>query len=110
MKLHSAELRSPNSCFFMSIKLNARNIIFNQRPIVINEINSDSRKNCKKYYNQYNIINTNSAGIIFIIIFIFNAIQFNSTVVILANFTCSIVSVHSLINLSTNFFLHLQFS
>ena len=31
-------------------------------------------------------------------------------IVILANFTPSIVSVHSSINLSTNFFLHLQFS
>ena len=33
-----------------------------------------------------------------------------SKIVILANFTSSIVSVHSSINLSTNFFLHLQFS
>ena len=27
------ELHSPNLCFFTSIKFNARNIIFNQRPI-----------------------------------------------------------------------------
>ena len=33
-----------------------------------------------------------------------------SVKVILANFTSSIVSVHSSVNLSTNFFLHLQFS
>ena len=30
-------------------------------------------------------------------------------IVILANFTSSVVSVHSSINSSTNFFLHLQF-
>ena len=38
-------------------------IIFYQRPIVINEINSDCSKNCKNYYLQYN---THSAETIFI--------------------------------------------
>ena len=67
------ELHSPNFCFFMSIKFNARNIIFNQIPVVINEINSDSSKNCKNYYNQYNI---HYVRTIFIIIFIFKRMQF----------------------------------
>ena len=49
------ELHSPNLCFFASIKFNAKNITFNQRPIVINEINSNSIKSCKNYYHQYNI-------------------------------------------------------
>ena len=46
----------PNLCFFLSIKFNTRNIIFNQRPILINEINSNSNKNCKNYYHQYKYI------------------------------------------------------
>ena len=58
----------PNLCFFVRIKFNARNIIFNQRPIVINKINSNSSKNCKNYYHQYNIHFTRT---IFIFIFIF---------------------------------------
>ena len=74
MELRSVELRSPNFCFFMIIKFNARNIIFNQRPIVINKINGNSIKNCKNYYHQYNIY---FAGILFIIIFIFERMQFN---------------------------------
>ena len=45
--VHSMELHSPNFCFFASIKFNAGNIIFNQRPIVVNKINSNSSKNCK---------------------------------------------------------------
>ena len=57
-----------NLCFFMSIKFNARNISFNQKPIVINKINSNSNKKCKNYYHQYNI---NSARTISIFIFIF---------------------------------------
>ena len=60
------ELHSPNLCFFASIKFNARNIIFNQRPSVINKINSNSSKSCKNYYHQYNI---HFAGTIFILIF-----------------------------------------
>ena len=49
------EFYLPNPCFFVSVKFSARNIIFNQRPFVINEINSNSNKNCKSYYHQYNI-------------------------------------------------------
>ena len=45
------ELHLPNFCFFVSIKFNARNIIFNQKVIAINEINSNSNKNCKNYYH-----------------------------------------------------------
>ena len=48
------KLLSPNLCFFASIKFNARNIIFNQRAIIINKINSNSGKNCKNYYHKYN--------------------------------------------------------
>ena len=68
------ELHSPNLFFSVSIKFNARNIIFNPKPIVINEINSNSNKNCKNYYHQYNI---NSAGTIFTFIFIFSRMQFH---------------------------------
>ena len=64
------ELHLPNFCFFVS-KFNARSIIFNQRLIVINKINSNSSKNCKKYYHEYNI---HCAGTIFI--FIFSKIYF----------------------------------
>ena len=60
--------QSPNFCFFVSTKVNARNIILNQRPIVINEINSNSNKNSNNYYHQYNIY---FARTIFIFIFIF---------------------------------------
>ena len=49
------EFYLPNLCFFVSIKFNGRNIIFNQKPIVRNEININSKKNCKNYYHQYNI-------------------------------------------------------
>ena len=49
------ELYLPYFCFFGSIKFNARNIIFNERPIVINKINSNSSKNCKNYCHEYNI-------------------------------------------------------
>ena len=69
MELHSMELHSPNLCFFMSIKFNARNIIFNQRPIVMNEINSDSSKNCTNYYHQYNTYFARTTFIITIFIF-----------------------------------------
>ena len=51
-KLHSMELHSSNFCFFVCTKFNARNIIFNQRPVVINKISSNSGKNCKNYYHQ----------------------------------------------------------
>ena len=68
IKFYSMELHSPNFFFSVSIKFNAINIIFNQRPVVINEINSTSNKNYKNYYHRYNI---NSAGAIFIFIFIF---------------------------------------
>ena len=68
------EFYLPNFCFFVSIKFNARNIIFNQRPIVINEINSNSNKNCKNYYHQYNIY---FARAIFIFIFIFKNSYFS---------------------------------
>ena len=74
MELHSMELHSPNLCFFVSTKFNARNIIFNQRPIVINKINSNPSKNCKNYYHQYNI---HGAGTIFIFIFIFSKSYFS---------------------------------
>ena len=67
------ELHSPNFCFFGSIKFNARNISFNQRPIVISKINSNSNKNCKNYH-QYNIHSTRT---IFIIIFIFKKSYFS---------------------------------
>ena len=60
------ELHSSNFCFFVRTKFNARNIIFHQRPVVINKINSNSSKNCKNFYHQYNI---HSAGTIFIFIF-----------------------------------------
>ena len=39
-----------------------------------------------------------------------NSIECNSVEVILASFTSSVISTHSSTNLSTNFFLHLQFS
>ena len=48
-------IHSPNPCFLASIKFNARNIIFNQRPIVINKLNSNSSKNCKNYFYSLNI-------------------------------------------------------
>ena len=70
----SIELHSPNFCFFASIKFNARNIIFNQRPFVINKINSNSSKNCKNYYHQYNIHCTRT---IFIFTFIFSKSYFS---------------------------------
>ena len=41
------KLYSPNFCFFAGAKFTSRNIIFNQRPIVIKEINSNSIKNVK---------------------------------------------------------------
>ena len=68
IEFHVIKLHLPNFCFFVSIKFNARNIIFNQKPIVIKEINSNSNKNFKNCYHQYNI---NAAGTIFIFIFIF---------------------------------------
>ena len=68
------ELHSPNLSFFVSTKFNARNIIFNQRPIVINKINNTSGKNCKNYYHEYNI---HSKRTIFILIFIFSKIYFS---------------------------------
>ena len=55
MEFHSMKFYLPNLFFFVSIKFNARNIVFNQRPIEINKINSNSSKNCKNYYHQYNI-------------------------------------------------------
>ena len=51
MELHSMELHSSNLCFSVSIRFNARNITLNQRPIIINEINSNSDKNCKNCYH-----------------------------------------------------------
>ena len=51
MELHSIKFYLPNFCFSVSIKFNARNITFNQKPVVINEINSNSSKNCKNYYH-----------------------------------------------------------
>ena len=62
------ELHLPNLCFFASTKFNKRNIIFNQRPIVINKINSNIGKNCKNYYHEYNIY---FARTTFISIFVF---------------------------------------
>ena len=50
MELHSIKFNLPKLCFFVNIKLNARNITFNQRPVVINKINTNSSKNCKNYY------------------------------------------------------------
>ena len=83
----------------MSAKFNARNIIFNQRSTVINKVNSNSGKNCK-----ITIINAIcTVQELYLFSFSFSAR------VILANFTSLMVSVHSSINLSTNFFLHLQF-
>ena len=63
------ELYSPNFCFFVSTKFNARNIILTQRPIIINKTNSNSSKNCKKYYYQYNIHFARTTFIITIFIF-----------------------------------------
>ena len=57
-----------NFCFFGSIKFIAKNIVFNQRPIVINKINSFFSKHCTNYCHQYNIHSTRT---IFVIIFIF---------------------------------------
>ena len=91
---------SPNFCFFVKTKSKARNIIFNQRPIVINKINNKSSKNCKNIQN--NTVYTVQELRLYLFSF--------SARVILASFTSSIVSVHSSTNLSTNFFLHLQFS
>ena len=62
----------PDLYFFVSIKFNARNIIFNQRPILINKINGNSNKNYKNYYHQYNIYFTRT-----IFIFIFSRMQFH---------------------------------
>ena len=45
------EVHSLNFCFFVSIKFNARNNIFNQRLVAINKINSNSSKNCLDYYH-----------------------------------------------------------
>ena len=101
------EFYLPNLCFFVSIKFNARNIIFNQRPIVINKISIDYNKD---YKIPIKIMKTTIINTIYtlqeLILFSFSFL----VRVILANFTSSIVSVHSSINLSTNFFLHLQFS
>ena len=68
MELQSMKFYLPNFCFFVSIQFNARNTIFNQRRIVTNKINSNSSKNCKNYYQQYNISFTRT---IFIFILIF---------------------------------------
>ena len=88
---------------YMSTKFNARNIIFDQRPIVINKVSSNSGKNCKNYYHQYNI-RTRAIQELYLFSRSFSARA------ILASFTSLIVSVHSSTNLSTNFFLHLPFS
>ena len=68
------ELHLLNLCFFLSTKFNARYIIFNQRPIVINKINSNYVKNCKNYYHQYNIHCTRT---IFIFTFVFSKCYFS---------------------------------
>ena len=68
------ELHSPNFCFFVSTKFNAKKIIFNQRPIVINKININSGINFKNYYHQYNI---HCAGTIFTFTFIFSKSYFS---------------------------------
>ena len=74
MELHSMKFCLPNFCFFVSINFNARNIIFNQRPIVVNKINSNSSENFKNYYHQYNTYFTRT---IFISIFIFKNSYFS---------------------------------
>ena len=51
MELHSKKFNLPNLCVFVSIKFSARNINFNQRPVVIKKINSNFRKNRKNYYH-----------------------------------------------------------
>ena len=76
-------LHSPNFCFFVSAKSNARNINFNQRPIVRNKIISNSGNNCKTIYTVQELY-----------LFSFSFLAR----VISANFTFSIVSVHSSIN------------
>ena len=77
----------------------ARNI-FNQRPIVINKISTNFDATVKTA-----IINTmHIVQQLHLCLFSFSA------KVILAAFTSPIVSAHSSTNLSTNFFLHLQFS
>ena len=43
------------SLFEIVTKLNARNIIFNQRPIVVNKITTNSGTDYEKYYHQHNI-------------------------------------------------------
>ena len=74
IEFHPIKLHLPNLCFFVSTKFNARNIVFNQKPIIINKINSNSSKNCKNYYHQYNI---HCARTIFIFIFIFGKSYFS---------------------------------
>ena len=74
IEFHLIKLHLSNFCFFVSIKFNARNVIFNQKPIVINKINSNSNKDCKNYYHEYNIHCTRS---IFIFIFIFGKSYFS---------------------------------
>ena len=79
-------------------KLIARNI-FNQRPIVINKISSNSGTNYKNYHHQHHI----RCAKLHLYLFSFSA------KVILASFTSSGVSVHSSTNLSTNFFCTYNF-
>ena len=74
MELHLIKLHLPNLCFSVSTKFNTRNITFNQRPIVINKINSNSGKNCKNYYHKYNIYYTSTK---FISTFIFSKSYFS---------------------------------
>ena len=44
----------PNYSFFVSIIFSAKIFIFNQKPVVINKINTIYSRNYNSYYSQYN--------------------------------------------------------
>ena len=48
-------LHLPNYSFFVSIIFSAKIFIFNQKPDVINKINTKYSRNYNSYYSQYNI-------------------------------------------------------
>ena len=48
-------LHLPNYSFSTSIIFSEKIFIFNQKPVVINKINSIYSRNYNRYYSQYNI-------------------------------------------------------
>ena len=87
------------NCFLRRIiKFNARNIGFNQRPIVINKITTNSGTNSANYYQRHDI---RRARRTFITIFIFSESYFSQL---------HFFNSFSTLNGATNFFLILQFS